>query len=173
MGDDTDKLIVLGVITGVHGIKGEVKIKSFTADPASIGDYGPLLMGDSNKPVNFTRIRAHKNGFVASIKGINDRNSAEALKGSELKVERSVLPEAEDGEFYYNDLIGLRVTSTKGADLGLVLAVHNFGAGDLLEIGKSLKDKTELVQFNQQTVPEVDIDGGVIVVDLPEFTDDE
>ena len=106
-----DGFAVLGVITGAHGVRGEVKLKSFAQDPLAIRDYKPLLMGDSGKQVEILAIRTVKSGFVARLTGVTDRNQAEELKGTELKVPNADLPAPDEDEFYYSDLIGMQATN--------------------------------------------------------------
>ena len=163
-GEVPPKTVLLGVIIGAQGIRGEVKVKSFTGDPEAVGDYGPL---HDAKGRDF-RLKVHRlakgDVVVASIRGVGDRNAAEALKGTELYVARDALPQPEDGEFYYTDLVGLRVATTDGRELGTVGAVHNFGAGDMLEV-KTEGGRSAMVPFTDDAVPEVDIAGGRVVVD--------
>lgn len=158
------KTVLLGVIIGAQGIRGEVKVKAFTGDPEAIGDYGPLR---DTKGRDY-RLKVHRlakgDVVVASIKGVGDRNAAEALKGTELHVARDALPQPEDGEFYYTDLVGLRAVTTDGRELGTVGAVHNFGAGDMLEV-KTTSGRSAMVPFTDDAVPEVDIAGGRVLVD--------
>jgi len=159
------KTILLGVIIGAQGIRGEVKVKTFTGDPEAIGDYGPL--GDARGDRLF-RLKVHRlakgDVVVASIKGIGDRNAAEALKGTELYVARDALPRPEPGEFYYTDLVGLKAVTTAGRELGAVSAVHNYGAGDMLEV-KTEGGRSAMVPFTDAAVPEVDIAGGRVLVE--------
>jgi 16S rRNA processing protein RimM len=158
------KTVLLGVIIGAQGIRGEVKVKAFTGDPEAIGDYGPLHDANGRS----FRLKVHRlakgDVVVASIKGVGDRNAAEALKGTELHVARDALPQAEDGEFYYTDLVGLRALTTTGQELGTVSAVHNFGGGDMLEV-KTASGRSAMVPFTDDAVPEVDIAGGRVLVE--------
>lgn len=166
MASVSDRLVVLGVITGAHGIRGEVKLKSFTEDPEAIAGYGPLAT-TVGSTLEIQSLKPSKNGFIARIKGVNDRNQAEALRGTELKVDREKLPEPGDEEFYYADLIGLRAETPDGKSYGKVIAVHDFGAGELLEIQLNGSRETELIAFTAATVPAVEIADGRIVVVLP------
>ena len=157
--------ILLGVIIGAQGIRGEVKVKAFTGDPEAIGDYGPLQDAAGRRSFGLKVHRLAKGDVVvASIKGVGDRNAAEALKGTELYVARNALPQPEDGEFYYADLVGLRAVTVDGRELGTVGAVHNFGAGDMLEV-KTASGRSAMVPFTDDAVPEVDIAGGRVLVD--------
>lgn len=157
--------VLLGVVIGAQGIQGEVKVKAFTGDPEAIGDYGPLTDAKAERRFRLKVRRVSKGDVViAAIQGITDRNAAEALKGTELYVPRDALPEAGDGEFYYADLVGLRAVTADGRVLGDVVAVHNFGAGDMLEV-KPEGGASVMVPFTDDAVPEVDLDGGRAVVD--------
>ncbi len=162
------KLVVMGVVTGAHGIRGEVKIKSFTAVPEDIAAYGPLLLDDGPGEVEILRLRPGKGVFIAKLAGIGDRNAAEALKGRKLKLPRERLPEPEeDDSFYYEDLVGLRAEREDGSDAGVVVAVHDFGAGDLLEIRPPGARATYYLPFTRELVPQVDVGGGRVVVKPP------
>lgn len=158
-------LVVLATIGAPHGIRGEVRVKSFTADPMSLADYGPLVSADG-RTFEMERLRPAKGVVIVKFRGIDDRNSAEALNGVELSVERSALPPAEAGEYYHADLIGLEAVDAEGKPLGRVVAVENFGAGDILEIappdGVSL-----LIPFTNATVPDIDIQGGRLTIVPP------
>lgn len=164
-------LLLLGVIVGAKGIKGEVKIKSFTEYPEDIAAYGPLQDASGKTIYNLKVVGQSKGLPVVRIKGISDRNAAEALKGTELYVSRDRLPETEEAEEYYHaDLIGLSVFFQDGTKFGTILRLHDFGAGDMLEIvpeGKGAKAAV-LVPFTLDMVPEVDITGGRVVVELDE-----
>ena len=169
MSKQDERLVVLGVITGVHGVGGMVKVKSFTQDPYAIGDYGALLLGETGRRLTIDHLQAHKDVFLVRFEGVKGRDQAEALKGLELKVERSVLPVPEDGEFYFADLAGLSVKNLDGQVIGKVVEVVNFGGGDLLEIAFDERSKTELLAFNEATVPQVDVAGGFVVIDPPNW----
>jgi 16S rRNA processing protein RimM len=160
------KPVTLGRITGPQGIKGEVKLQSFTADPLAIASYGPL---DASSGLRLTikSVKPYKNMLLARIEGVEDRNGAEALRGVELMIDRDRLPEADDDEIYHADLIGLSAHDTAGHLVGTVVAVLDFGAGELLEL-KPADGKTILVPFNVETVPEIDLDAGRLVIDPPE-----
>lgn len=159
------RTVVLGVVIGAQGIRGEVKVKTFTAEPEAIGDYGPLQDAGGGRQFKLTVRRVAKGDVViASIEGVQDRNAAEALKGTELHVQRDALPQAEPGEFYHADLVGLQAVMVGGRGLGQVVAVHNFGAGDMLEV-KTDSGRSAMVPFTDDAVPEVDIAGGKLVVE--------
>ncbi|MBO0332445.1 ribosome maturation factor RimM [Sneathiella sp. CAU 1612] len=164
-------MLLLGVIVGAKGIKGEVKVKSFTEQPEDIAAYGPLKDASGKSIFELKVVGLSKGLPVARIKGISDRNAAESLKGTELYVSRDRLPETkEEEEYYHADLIGLPVFFQDGTKFGTILRLHDFGAGDMLEIvpeGKGAKAAV-LVPFTVDLVPEVDISGGRVVVELDE-----
>ena len=159
--------VLVGVIVGAHGIKGEVKLKSFTSDPSSIGRYGPL-QSSSGQSFEITKLKAAKDDFIASLKNIADRNAAEALKGTELFVSREKLPKLKPHEAYAHDLMGLDVVMENGATLGKLVAMPNYGAGDLLEVAIEGSSETVLIPFTNAFVPQEDFTSGKIIVNLPE-----
>jgi len=163
----TGELICVGVVTGARGIKGDVRIKSFTADPENLSRYRPLSDRSGSRVFEVTVTGQAKGQLIARIAGINDRTAAERLKGIELFVPEDVLPEPEDGEFYISDLIGLRVELEDGSEFGTVSAVENFGAGDVLEISGPVKGGV-MVPFTEQVVPVVDLAGARVVIALPD-----
>ncbi len=166
----TDRICV-GAIAGSYGVQGEARLKSFCADPEAIAGYGPLFTEDGKTSYIITLTRPVANGLGARIAGVTTKEQADALKGVSLFVERAKLPSLPDDEFYHADLIGLEARDTGGALLGQVLAVHNHGAGDLLEIaGPGLKASL-LLPFTRASVPTVDLAAGRVVVDLPEGLD--
>jgi 16S rRNA processing protein RimM len=167
---EEDRRILLGRITGAHGIRGEVVIDSFASEPADIAAYGPLATQDG-RALDIKVVRVTTKGVIARVSGISDRNGAEALKGVGLYVDRDRLPEAEEGEFYHADLIGLRAEDKRGNLIGTVVAVANYGAGDILEIRLAGKSATELIPFEDAFVPIVDIAGRRVVVELPVTAD--
>lgn len=166
----SQRLVLMGAIVGAHGVKGEVKVKSFAAKPAAIAEYGPLLDPKRKRSFDLSIVGsadAAKGILIARIAGITDRNAAEALKGVELFVARERLPAPEDPEEYYlADLIGLGAFDGKGEKLGEIVSVDNYGAGDLLlvvpESGEGF-----VVPFTKAFVPVVDVKGGRVVLDLP------
>ena len=157
-------LICVGAIAGSYGVAGEARIKSFCAEPSAIGDYGPLFSEDGSKSFMITLTRPVTGGFGARIAGVSSKEQADGLRGVSLFAPRSVLPALPDDEFYYADLIGLDVVDTGGAALGAVKAVHNHGAGDILEVGAA----GLLIPFTRAAVPTVDLAARRVVVDLPE-----
>ena len=157
----------MGVITGAHGVRGEVRVKSFTADPAAIAAYGPLEDERGERRLALALAGTVRGMLIARIAGIADRNAAERLKGTRLYLPRTALPQPEEGEYYHADLIGLEALLRDGSALGRVRAVHAYGAGDSLEIERP-DGKTVLVPFTEAAVPLVDIAAGRLVVDPPE-----
>ena len=156
--------ICLGQIGAAHGVRGEVRLRSFTADPLAIANYGPLEAEDG-RVFAIESLRPAKDYFVATLSGIADRNAAERLANTKLYVPRERLPEPDAAEeFYHADLIGLCVVDRAGRPLGSVVAVHNFGAGDLIEVRPDAGGKTELVPFDVINVPTVDLAMRRIVV---------
>lgn len=152
----------MAVIGAAHGIKGELRVKTFTGDPMALGDYGPLYTTDG-RAFEIEDIRPAGEVVVVRFKGLRDRTAAERLTGTELFVDRSVLPAEEDDEFYHADLVGLAVRDEAG-DAGTVTAVQNYGGGDILEITYRGR-KGLLIPFSQAAVPEVDISGGFVRID--------
>lgn len=165
-----DRRILLGQITGAHGIRGDIIVRTFTADPAGIAEYGELTDADGSKALRITIVRVTDKGVVARVKGVNDRNAAEALKGRELYVLRSQLPAADEAEYYHADLIGLNAITEDGAAFGKVIAVQNFGAGDLLEIRTRDGRDSEFIPFTNACVPIVDINAQTVTVVPPVMT---
>lgn len=156
--------VQLAIIGAAHGIRGEVRVKTFTADPLAMGDYG-LLYDSQGKSYEVLEIRPSKTVVVVRFKGVNDRNAAEALNGTELYIDRDQLPEElDEGEFYYTDLIGLDAIGTDGINYGRVSALFDFGGGDLLELRQSGR-KPYLIPFTAASVPEVDLEAGRILVE--------
>ncbi len=162
----SDKNVCVARIGAAHGVRGDVRLWSFTADPAAVAHYGPFATKDG-RVVEIESLRPAKDCFVARLKGVSSRDAAEALRQAELFVPRHRLPHPADAdEYYHADLIGLSVVDRAAARLGTVVAVHNFGAGDILEIAPYGRPGTILVPFNAAAVPEVDLAGGRITVEL-------
>lgn len=165
--------ICLGVIAGVHGVRGLVKIKSFTQVPADIGAYGPLENESGSRRFEVAVKGEAKGAVLAAIAGIKDRDAAEALKGIRLYVAREALPAPEDEEEYYHaDLIGLAAEDETGKALGTVVAVQNHGAGDILEI-EDQAGAGLLVPFTRAAVPRIDLAGGRLTVLVPAEAPDD
>ncbi|MBS0333800.1 MAG: 16S rRNA processing protein RimM [Proteobacteria bacterium] len=163
-----DDLILVGRVAGAFGVKGEVRITSFTAEPLALVTYKTLLREDGTPGLTLTGGRAAKGGVVARAKEVATREEAEALRGLKLHVPRSVLPEPDDeDEFYIHDLIGLDVVSLEGDLLGTVKSVRDFGAGDLLEVAPRMGESWWL-PFTREAVPEVQMDAGRIVAVRPD-----
>jgi 16S rRNA processing protein RimM len=156
--------VCVGRIGAAHGVRGEVWLQSFTADPLAILHYGPLESEDGARVFEIEAARPARDALVARLKGIADRTAAERLRNTDLYVARARLPAPEPDEFYHADLIGLTAAHPDGAVIGTVVAVHNFGAGDLIEIRPTQGSSTALVPFTAATVPQVDIAGGRIVI---------
>ena len=141
--------------------------------PRSIATYGPLTDASGAKRFSLRVVRVTNKGIVARLAGINDRTSAEALRGTKLHIERARLPEAAATEYYHADLIGLRAIASDGTELGEIVAVQNFGAGDLIELQPPSGAATEFIPFEDRWVPHVDLAAGTIVVNRPQESDDE
>jgi 16S rRNA processing protein RimM len=163
--------LLLGRIAGAHGIRGEVLIHAYTSAPEDIGAYGPLSDAGAKRSFEIAIVRTTPKGVVARIAGIADRTGAEALKGVELYVSRERLPAAAEDEFYHADLIGLAAVDPAGKTIGEIVAVPNYGAGDLLEIRLAGSAKTELIPFTATAVPQIDIAAKRVVVVMPATTD--
>jgi 16S rRNA processing protein RimM len=162
--------ICLGQIGAAHGIRGEVRLWSFTAEPAAIARYGPLESEDG-RVFEIETMRPAKDHFVARIAGVADRNAAERLNNVKLYVPRERLPEPQAAdEFYHADLVGLDVVDRAGEKLGTVAAIHNFGAGDVVEVRQADGAPTLMLPFTEAAVPEVDLKARRIVVDAPKLT---
>ncbi len=160
--------ICVAQIGAPHGVRGEVRLWTFTAEPMAITQYGPLETEDGKRSFEIDTARQAKDHLVARLRGVEDRDAAERLTNIKLFVPRARLPEADDGEFYHTDLIGLRAEDENGNAIGAVIAVHNFGAGDILEI-QPPSGGAMMLPFTETAVPEVDIKGGRLVVVLPEL----
>jgi len=159
--------ICLGQIGAPHGVRGEVRLHSFTADPTAIASYGPLETEDG-RVFEIENLRPAKHALVARLSGVADRDAAERLTNAKLYVPRERLPEpVEADEFYHADLVGLRAVDRAGRECGTVIAVHNFGAGDLIELRVPNSAQTELLPFDAVTVPEVNIAHGYLIVEMP------
>ena len=160
--------ICVAAVTGAFGVRGEVRIKSFCAIPEAVADYGPLTTRDGRRSFTLTLVRPVAGGFAVRLSGVGDRDAADALKGEQLFAPRDKLPGLPDDEFYHADLIGLAVYDTGGVLLGVVRAVLDHGAGDLLEIAPDGGGETVLLPFTLDVVPTVDLAQGRIVADPPE-----
>jgi 16S rRNA processing protein RimM len=157
----------MGVIAGAHGIKGEVRVKSFTAAPEAIAAYGPLEDERGGRRLALTLTGTVRGMLIARVEGVGDRNAAERLKGTRLYLSRAALPEPKEDEYYHADLIGLAAVLRDGSTFGQVRAVHDYGAGDSLEIERP-DGRLVLVPFTEAAVPEVDMANRRLVIDPPE-----
>jgi 16S rRNA processing protein RimM len=166
----TDR-ICIGAIAGAFGIAGEVRLKSFCSQPEDIASYGPLYSEDGTRQFRVTLTRLVAGGYGARITGVATREEAEALRGTSLFIDRARLPSLPDDEFYHADLIGLEAFDTGGERLGKVMAIHNHGAGDIIEISSTRHKSALLLPFTKLIVPNVDLAAGRLIVDLPEETD--
>ena len=163
-----DKRICVAKIGAAHGIRGDVKLWPMTADPMAFADYGALESEDGKRIFEIAHAKPAGNFLIAHFKGVDDRNAAEKLVHTELFVSRAALPEIEeDGEFYYADLVGLKAVDRAGAQIGEIVALHNFGAGDLVELRVTGRRDTLLIPFTEETVPVIDVAGGKATIELP------
>lgn len=160
--------ICVGAFSGSYGVNGEVRLKSFCADPEAIADYSPLTTEDGKRSYGISLTRSIKGALVAKVEGITNKEDADTLKGIRLFAKRDQLPALPDDEFYYTDLVGLTVLDTGGTVLGKVRAVQNHGASDLLEVIVSGSSATILLPFTNEVVPTVDLTAGRVIVDPPE-----
>jgi 16S rRNA processing protein RimM len=159
--------VCVAQIGGAHGVRGEVKLRSFTADPLAIKDYAPLESEDGATSFEIEALRPARGYLVARLRGVRDRSAAERLTHLKLFVPRERLPVLGAEEFYHVDLIGARAVTADGDEIGTVHAVHDFGAGDILELRLSENGATMMLPFTTAFVPEIDIPGGRIVVVPP------
>ena len=164
---ETDQICV-GAFSGSYGVNGEIRLKSFCADPETIADYSPLTTEDGKRSFGITITRSIKGALVAKVSGITNKEEADALKGLRLFAKRDQLAVLPDDEFYHTDLIGLTVLDTGGAVLGKVQDVQNHGASDLLEVMPTAGGNTILLPFTKEVIPTVDLTAGRIIADPPE-----
>lgn len=163
-----ETLTCVGAIAGAFGVRGEMRIKSFCASPEDIEAYSPFTDEDGTQEFDIKILRSIKNGFAGRMPSVHNKEDADALKGTRLFVPLNRLPSLPDDEFYHSDLIGLDVIDTGGEKLGHIRAIHDHGAGDLLEIfGAGLKN-TVLLPFTKEAVPTIDLDAGRVIADPPE-----
>jgi 16S rRNA processing protein RimM len=159
--------ICVARIGAAHGVRGAVKLWPFTEDPLAVMDYGPLLTKDGARQFEVANARPAKDHLVATFKGVSTREDAERLNGIELYIAREKLPETDEDEYYHADLIGLAAVNAADEPIGRVLAIHNFGAGDIIEIAPP-SGPTLLLPFTNAVVPTVDLAGGRVVIELPQ-----
>ena len=166
------RMVCIARIGAAHGVRGAVKLWTFTEDPFAVQEYGPLVTKDGSRQFEVTHAREGKGHLVATLKGVTTRDEAERLNGVELYVDRDKLPATDEGEYYYADLIGLAAVTTTDEPLGRVIAIHNFGAGDIIEIAPA-RGATILLPFSNAVVPTVDLPGGRVVIALPQEIEGE
>ena len=164
--------ICIARIGAAHGVRGAVKLWTFTEDPFAVKRYGPLSTKDGARQFEVTDAREAKGHLVATLKGVTTRDEAERLNGVELYIAREKLPATEEDEYYHTDLIGLAAVTTADQPLGRVVAIHNFGAGDIMEIAP-LQGATMLLPFTSAVVPTVDLKAGRVVIELPDDIEGE
>jgi 16S rRNA processing protein RimM len=162
--------ICIARIGAAHGVRGEVRLWTFTEDPLAVLRYGPLATKDGARRFEVTHAREAKTHVVARLKGIASREDAERLNGVELYIGRDKLPATDEDEYYHADLIGLAAVNTANQPLGRVIAIHNFGAGDIIEIAPP-QGASMLLPFTNAVVPSVDLAGGRVVIELPSEID--
>jgi len=163
--------ICIAKFGAAHGVRGEIRLWPFTAEPLAVASYGPLETRDGKRQFEIAAARAAKDHLVARIKGVDTRDAAERLNGLELYVAREKLPETEDDEFYHADLIGMAAVTQYGEALGRIIAVHNFGAGDIIEIASANGGETKLLPFTNAVVPTVDLGARRATIVLPDEVD--
>jgi 16S rRNA processing protein RimM len=159
--------ICVARIGAAHGVRGAVTLWTFTEDPLAVKAYGPLVTKDGARQFEVTHAREAKGHLVATLKGIGTREEAERLNGIELYIARDKLPATDENEYYHADLIGLDAVNAANEPLGRVIAIHNFGAGDIIEIAPA-HGATMLLPFTNAVVPSVDLAGGRVIIELPD-----
>ncbi len=173
-GPQVPQRVCLAAVSGAHGVRGDVRLKVFTQDLEDVGSYGPVTTEDGLQRFKVSAVRVSGDKVTARLSGVGNRNQAEALKGTRLYVDRDVLPETEEDEWYHADLIGLECFDAVGVLMGTVASVHDFGAGDIVEIETVEGGDTILVPFTRECVPEIDLNGRRLVVKpMPEMEDEE
>jgi 16S rRNA processing protein RimM len=163
----SERRVLMGLVLGAHGIKGAVRILSYAAEPADIASYGPLEDESGGRKFSLAIVGKARGAVLAAVEGIEDRDAATALKGTKLYVRRSALPAPAEGEFYWDDLVGLRAELKGGTALGEVTAVHDYGGGPSLEVRREAGTSV-MVPFTGRVVPVVDLEAGRLVIDPPE-----
>ena len=160
--------VLLGVVAAPHGVRGLVRIRSYTEDPMAVAAYGPLSDETGKRAYRVEALSAARGAVLARIEGVADRTAAEAARGLRLYVERSALPTTGEREWYEADLVGLAAVGRDGRDWGKVLAFHDFGAGRAMEVsGGGASRSSVMLPFTDAVVPEIDVEGGKVVVDPP------
>jgi 16S rRNA processing protein RimM len=163
----SERRVLMGRVLGAHGIKGAVRVFSYAAVPEDIAAYGPLEDESGGRKFSLTVVGKARGAVLAEVEGIGDRDAAEALRGTKLYLQRSALPAPEEGEFYWDDLVGLKAEVVGGTVLGEVVAVHDYGGGPSLEV-KRKAGAPVMVPFTNRVVPVVDLEAGKLVIDPPE-----
>jgi 16S rRNA processing protein RimM len=163
-------MVCVARIGAAHGVRGAVKLWTFTEDPFAVTRYGPLWSKDGRQQFEVAQVREANGFLVATLRGITSRNEAERLNGIELYIARDKLPPTDEDEYYHTDLIGLAAVKTSGEPLGRIIAIHNFGAGDIIEVAPE-SGPTLMLPFSNAVVPEVDLKGGRVVIDPPREID--
>ena len=161
-----NKRILAGEITTAHGIKGFVKVRCY-ADDAKLLERGPLF-DEAGKPVSLKLKNGIKGDWIAEVKGVDDRNAAELLRATKLYIDRDSLPEADEGEYYVEDLKGMRIEDENGNDIGTILTIANYGAGDLVDIKPAAGGQSFYLPFNEQTLLNVDLETRIVTIRVPE-----
>lgn len=168
-----DRLVLVGVIGAPRGVKGEVRLKSYTSDPKAIGGFGPLTDAAGRRRFPVERLRPLKDELLlVKLQGVETREAAAALNGVELFARRGQLPPPDEEEYYLADLVGLEAVTSEGMSLGRVRGVMNYGAGDILEIAQDQGDGTFLLPFTKAVAPVIDVEGGRIVIEPPAAIED-
>ena len=157
----------MGQFAGAHGVRGLVKLRSFTAEPEAIFGYAPLREKDGERVFTITLKSTAKDHFLVAVEGVGDKEAADQLRGDRLYIAQDLLPKTRKGEYYEADLVGLRALDESGKDYGRVMGVFDYGAGIFLEIGASKKDSF-MLPFKDAFVPEVDLDAGTMLIAVPE-----
>ena len=165
-------MVTLGVVASAHGVRGQFKVKSFTVLPSDVAAYGPVHL-DDGRVLQLTVKSVAKNLVICEANGITDRSMAESLRGQTVSVERARLPDLDETQTYHADLIGLGVQDTSGQQLGIVVGLHDFGAGEIVEISLAGSNKTELYPFYPPFLVDLDIQEGKIVLVKQPASDDK
>ena len=163
----SERRVLMGLVLGAHGIKGAVRVLSYASEPADIASYGPLEDESGGRKFSLTVVGKARGAVLAEVEGVGDRDAATALKGTKLYVRRSALPAPAEGEFYWDDLVGLRAQLKGGTALGEVVAVHDYGGGPSLEVKREGRASV-MVPFTNRVVPVVDLEARRLVIDPPE-----
>lgn len=164
---ESDRKICVGQFAGAHGVRGLVKLRSFTADPEALFSYAPLTEKEGEREFKIVLKSSSKDLFIVAVEGIDTKDAADALRGDRIYIPLSILPGTGANEYYEAELIGLKAVDQAGKSFGRVIGVYDFGGGAMLEIGES-KSKTFMLPFRDAFVPKVDIEAGTVEIALPE-----